>query len=213
MLKNKSTENLLENIDHEFVWRFKEIADLKSVLQSKKKNDSKEKNVFAKALVLISYSHWEGFVKNISKYYLEYIHFLALNRSQISVELLSSFIFQATLCNKRRSEIIKGISEALSNSSHKFDINIEEFVDAESNLNSKILEKILMNIGIKTTTFLTKHQYIDSVILKYRNDFAHGDDEYIDIDQSLDISEKILELMRLYKTEIENAVVLKRYRM
>ena len=93
MLKNKSTENLLENIDHEFAWRFKEIADLKSVLQSKKKNDSKEKNVFAKALVLISYSHWEGFVKNISKYYLEYIHFLALNRSQISVELLSSFIF------------------------------------------------------------------------------------------------------------------------
>ena len=209
-MKIKSENDLQDALDKEHAWRLKEIHDLKSLVKAKYNQKSVEKNVFSRALILISYSHWEGFVKNASKYYLSYIQFLSLNQSQLSSRLVSSFLFQSTL-NKKRPDKIANILEGITNPSYKFTINIEELIDAESNLSSIILEKILSNIGIQTNAFITKSQYIDSVILKFRNDNAHGGIEYVDIDQSIDISERVLDLMSLFKTEIENALYQKKY--
>ncbi len=211
MQKIKSENDLQDAIDKEHSWRLKEIHDLKSLVKTKKNQNSIETNVFSKSLVLISYSHWEGFVKNAARYYLSYIQFISLNKSQLSNRLVASFVFQLTLSNKNRSEKIASIMEGIADPSYKFSINIDELVDAESNLTSGILEKILSNIGIQTNAFKTKSQYIDSVILKFRNDYAHGGFEYINADQAIEISEKVLELMSLFKTEIENSLCLKKY--
>lgn len=58
MKKIKSEEALFQEIDSEMSWRRIEIHHLKSLLKIKK--NSKEKDVLAKSVILISYSHWGG---------------------------------------------------------------------------------------------------------------------------------------------------------
>ena len=181
MKKIKSEEALFQEIDSEMSWRRIEIHHLKSLLKIKK--NSKEKDVLAKSVILISYSHWEGFVKSISMYY------------------------------QNMATKIKELHKALTDNTYKLAFNIDKLVDAESNLNSVVLDKILVNIGASTSTFETKSIFIDSILLKNRNDFAHGDRGRADFDTAIDIADTVLTLMELYKTEIENMIALKSYRI
>lgn len=208
MKKIKSEEKLCEMIDDEMSWRRMEIHYLRSLLRIK--SGSKEKNVLAKSVILISYSHWEGFVKAISTYYLSYIAFLALPKNKISDNLIASFLLRIGE-NKKMTAKLKELYNALTDENYKFSFNINKLVDAESNLNFDVLEKILVNIGASSNTFNTKEIFIDHILLKNRNDFAHGEGRVIDIQTALDIAENVLELMKLYKTEVENMIAQKKY--
>ena len=210
MKKIKSEEALFQEIDSEMSWRRIEIHHLKSLLKIKK--NSKEKDVLAKSVILISYSHWEGFVKSISMYYLSYIAFLALPKDKMSTNLIASCLIRIGE-NQNMATKIKELHKALTDNTYKLAFNIDKLVDAESNLNSVVLDKILVNIGASTSTFETKSIFIDSILLKNRNDFAHGDRARADFDTAIDIADTVLTLMELYKTEIENMIALKSYRI
>lgn len=209
MKKIKSEEMLFQEIDDEMSWRRMEIHYLKSLL--KQKRNSKEKDALAKSVILVSYSHWEGFVKSISMYYLSYIAFLALPKNKMSTNLIASCLIRIGE-NQNMATKIKELHKALTDDNYKLAFNIDRLVDAESNLNSIVLDKILVNIGASTSAFDTKAIFIDYVLLKNRNEFAHGDRERVDLDTAIDIADKVLELMNLYKIEIENMIALKAYK-
>lgn len=114
--------------------------------------------------------------------------------------------------NQNMATKIKELHKVLTDDNYKLAFNIDRLVDAESNLNSIVLDKILVNIGASTSAFDTKAIFIDYVLLKNRNEFAHGDRERVDFDTAIDIADKVLELMALYKTEIENMISLKAYK-
>lgn len=209
MKKIKSEEMLFQEIDDEMSWRRMEIHYLKSLL--KQKRNSKEKDALEKSVILVSYSHWEGFVKSISMYYLSYITFLALPKNKMSTNLIASCLIRVGE-NQNMATKIKELHKVLTDDNYKLAFNIDRLVDAESNLNSIVLDKILVNIGASTSAFDTKAIFIDYVLLKNRNEFAHGDRERVDFDTAIDIADKVLELMALYKTEIENMISLKAYK-
>lgn len=209
MKKIKSQEELFQKIDDEMSWRRMEIHYLKTLL--KQKINSREKGALSKSVILVSYSHWEGFVKSISMYYLSYIAFLDLPKNKLSTNLIASCLVRIGE-NQNMSTKIKELHKILTDDNYKLAFNIDKLVDAESNLNSTVLDKILVNIGASTSTFDTKAIFIDHVLLKNRNNFAHGENEQVDYDTAIDIADKVLELMYLYKTEIENMIALKAYK-
>ncbi|MHB1496286.1 MAG: MAE_28990/MAE_18760 family HEPN-like nuclease, partial [Acidithiobacillus sp.] len=82
-----------------------------------------------------------------------------------------------------------------------------DIINTESNLNSAVFTNILGWIGFESTRYSPRFALIDTALLKARNAIAHG--EYFEIDKprfdSLIID--VLELLRWFKTDIENAVV------
>lgn len=74
-MKVRSIDELENIIAREYSWRRKELTNIKNLTLSSR-NHIKE-TLLRSCLVLL-YSHWEGFVKNISIAYCEYLNFQGL---------------------------------------------------------------------------------------------------------------------------------------
>ncbi len=85
MNKIRTLTQLRNFLDREFLWRLKEIADLKSSVRS---SSSLRCKTLTRAGVPLLYAHWEGFVKNSS---LGYVNFVSSQRLRYE-ELASCFI-------------------------------------------------------------------------------------------------------------------------
>lgn len=212
MSKIKSTDQLLEYIDESLKSRKLEISFLKMLLKDKIKKKSKETIVLSKALVLVSYSHYEGFVKNSSQKYFEYLNFLGLKCKDLPKGLLAGYI-HSCLYSKPLSAIdaINKVNEFISSDEYKVSFNVEYMADTESNLNSVILEKLIKRLDLPFSELESNRTYIDSVILKHRNQFAHGELNFIDTDKALEISDKIIYLLDSFSNELQNHIVQKNY--
>ena len=66
----RTSEELIDRIDKDLIWRKKELTILKTALQSARQD---RKPVLLRSLVTLLYAHWEGFIKNTSQSYLEYV--------------------------------------------------------------------------------------------------------------------------------------------
>jgi hypothetical protein len=202
--KFKSESKLLEFIDSEIAWRKKEIIDLKSItLQSRGR-------VSSKALVLISYSHWEGFVKSISAAYLGYLRFLAYPRERLSERIIAPLILQLGGQMKVKDKISL-LNDILCDPTKKVDFNIDRLVDTGSNLNFEVLEKIMYNIGTNAEHFDLHKQFIDQQLLGTRNSLAHGEERFVDPKRSIEIADTVMEMISRYKTVVENMISTKDY--
>lgn len=210
--KLKSADQLLDYIDESLKNRKREIAFLKLQLQEKIKKGSREADVLSKALILISYSHYEGFVKDISCKYFEYLNFIGLKCKDVTKGLLAAYI-HATLYSQSLSvySSIETIYGFITDEENKIVFNTKYMSDAESNLNSEILEKIAKRLDMHFSELDDNRVFIDSVILKYRNKFAHGNWEYVDSGRALEISDKIVFLLDSFSNELQNIIVQKKY--
>ena len=91
-------------------------------------------------------------------------------------------------------------------------LQISSAVNTDSNLTSKVFSNIASSLDIDTSSYETKFHLIDSSLVDRRNKVAHG--EYLDIKGSdfSSLVDDVLSLMRLYKTDIENAASLECYK-
>ena len=203
MKKFKSKLDLYEYFDRELSWRRKEIYEIKNILNSKR--DSREFKVLSKSVILISYSHWEGYVKTISEAYLNYIKWLSLTVNKLSSHILASFIFNTKNVNAKSAKI-EALKGQLNDERSVIDFNIADMINPKSNLNFEILEDILCNLGICNDMFNSRRQYINEKILNNRNKYAHGEQEHADVDEAIHIAEEVIKMLENYKTVLENAI-------
>ncbi len=207
-MKIRSKEELQEKLDYDIAQRKKEIITLKALL-----HNAKDKNelLMAKCLVILSYSHWEGFVKNATKYYMMYIKSKGISSDRYSKSLRSSLFYRQIM--KKTDSVPNKIllTENCLYNNQNLTIDENDLCDTESNLDFNVLKKILFNIGLRTTTFDTKEIFINERIVGDRNVFAHGELRPYNTKDADDIANTVISLMDQYKTEIENASVLEKY--
>lgn len=108
-------------------------------------------------------------------------------------------------------DAIDKIESLISETHGSVRFNSDYIADTESNLKMDILLKIMKRIGMATQPWEEYRAYLDSVILKHRNDFAHGDNGYVDIDTAKNVADKVIEMLQKFETEIMNIVELKSY--
>lgn len=94
MSKIRSERDLQDSIDDEYAWRFYEITSLKSILLNNPV--SRFTPALVRSLVVVSYAHWEGFVKDSTLFFLEYVKFLGLNKNQLSHHFLAASLYHLT---------------------------------------------------------------------------------------------------------------------
>ncbi|EBA06588.1 hypothetical protein SSE37_10043 [Sagittula stellata E-37] len=198
-------------LDREMAWRIKEIGVFKVGAGS----NGPQRKPFIRAGVALLYAHWEGFIKNSSEIYLSYVESRALPYR----DLKSCFVVFGlkgkinTLVESRKSlPNIEAMDFIFSKMDETAKLQINSAVNTDSNLTSKVFSNIAGSLDIDTSAYETKFNLIDSSLVDRRNKVAHG--EYLDIKGSdfSSLVDDVLSLMRLYKTDIENAASLKCYK-
>lgn len=211
MSKIRTSIDLQTQLDKEFSWRLKEIASLKLVVRT---TDSLSKETAVRAALPLLYGHWEGFVKASSELYLTYVNSQSLKYS----ELKTCFVVfglrkklnevASTNSSEHSISILDFLREEMN---EKATLKFESAIKTESNLSSSVFSNIANSIGIETGPYEPKYNLIDESLLKRRNYIAHGEFLDVDIEGFRDLADEILTLLRVYKTDIENAVTLKSY--
>lgn len=213
MSKIRSLSDLQDALDRSLAWRLKEIVYVKSNAISAK---SYAQAALLRAGVPLIYAHWEGFVKGASEIYLEYV----ANQHLRYEELASCFVVFAAkkhvtnLVQSKRAAINIEVVDFFRKSNGKpANISLSNAVNTEANLSSIVFQNIATSLGIQTQRYSAYSNLLDQSLLDRRNKIAHG--EYLDIDAVAfgNLADEVLNLLRMYKTDIENLASTNAYRI
>jgi hypothetical protein len=204
MSKIRTLAELQDCLDKNYSWRIKEIATLKIVAHG---NSTLTQATVIRAGVPLVYAHWEGFIKQSSQDYLKFVASQRLNYDQLT----SCFVVfgvkkhLSTIVGARKSSInIEAVDFFRSRLADRADLSLSNAIDAKSNLNSETFENIALSIGVSAKSYDAYYNLIDESLLSRRNGIAHG--EYLDLtaESFRSLSDDVIKLLRMYKTDIEN---------
>lgn len=225
--------NLLDvraQIEEEITWRSDEIRFLKNQLSNIYRENEREK--FRKALVVMLYSHYEGFCKTLFLIYINEINLNGIGRSEANSYIVTASLEDAFKAYDSRDKKNKFFKRQLPDDEklHRFSRQVdfidsmhdllsekvyipEEIIDTESNLKPVVLRKLLFRLGFKYDIFNSYEGQIDHLLNK-RNNIAHGsekdgikEEEYNDIEKAT--FTVIEELKKLVINALENKEFLK----
>lgn len=216
--------SILEELEAELTWRESEIKFLKNLLIHLKSNE--EEDAFRKALVVMLYSHYEGFCTFAFQTYVLAINEEKLLRKQVNSSLAAASLnqefslFEAEEYKEERFKRVFRKSVPDDKKLYKFskrvyllealdnfmDSEIEipdKVVNTESNLWPGVLKKLLYSLGLPENTF-AKHEEQIKQLVNTRNGISHGKDkegideaEFEKLEKATsDISKTIIQLIQ-----------------
>lgn len=211
MAKIRTLTQLQDALDAEMVWRVKEISTFKLATKPK----SVGQKTFVRAGVALVYAHWEGFIKMSSEDYLNFVN----NQGHLSRDLKACFaVFAlkgklAQLADSKKSNLyIEAFEFVLSEMDKPAKMAMSSAIDTQSNLTSKVFANIATSLDISTTPYETKFNLIDESLVRRRNKVAHGEYLDLEVDDFLSLADDIIQMMRCYKNDLQNAASLGGYK-
>jgi hypothetical protein len=193
-------EEILEDIN----WRIAELATIKS-FPIKYNFSLNHKEIQIKYSIPAIYAIWEGFVKNCFITYSNHLNTLSIKRAEISFPLLTHFIDSECDFNNPRvnfdakQKMVIKIDNLLTEV-----IRLRPNVPTESNVNFKVLKKILERFCISVVD--DKYESGLKKLLFFRNSIAHGENSLVvDMDQMTEFIELIENLMLDIAINIESS--------
>lgn len=176
-------------LEMELAWRQEELAFFKNQL-----NDIAEanKDKYRKSLVLILYSHMEGYIKICLQTYIQYINSQKLNRKDVNTGLMVASMHKEFIAYEnleRKAEFFRrdlpddtrlhrlyrrvDFMEKVENFKEQELIIDDQIIDTESNLWYIVLQKNLYKVGLPINLFDDYQNDIDALVNR-RNSIAHG---------------------------------------
>lgn len=207
----RTSEGLFRQLTNEKAWRTQEIIHLR--MQAKDKSGSL-KNTIIRSGVAICYSHWEGFIKNSTEYFLNFLHYQKLTMNTLQLVYITHSLKKEIYGFSETKDVetcVRFLSAMLEKTTAVASIKHENYVDTQSNLSSAVFDNIARSIGIDTVGYKTYYPYIDESIVNARNSIAHGERLMIDEVQFEQLTSTVTTLMNMYKNDIENIVSMRNY--
>jgi len=204
-MKIRTLSLLQTALDDEFAWRLKEIADLKVAVRQ---SNGLGARTLIRAGVALLYAHWEGFVKASATIYIDFVN----NQGMRNADLQTCFAvlgvkkYLDDLGRAKKAHVLISALEFIQDTANdRAQLRVKSAVDTESNLKAEVFENIAISVGISTAQYESRYQFMNESLLARRNRIAHG--EFVDLDSEgwRGIADEVLRLMRLVKTDIENA--------
>lgn len=221
MSKINTIDKLLHKIDSELSWRKQDLTGIKFDLQAQSEKTKNIQQRYIKYGIVLLYSHWEGAVKSIAEYYLNFVscqrlHYKELKRNflMLSVKELIE-VSGSTQKSTKRTELISTI---FSKQDERSNIPVNSVISANSNLNFEILKEIVATIGIPLSPFDGYSTWIDSKLLQNRNFIAHGEnfnrlDGIVTLEEYEELHDKIASAIDLFAEIIKDAAQNEEYRI
>lgn len=198
-------------LDAEMGWRVKEIG----AFQVASRSGNQNRKFFIRAGIALLYAHWEGFIKGASEHYLNFVS----NQGHTYKELQSCFALfglkgklQLLSISRKSEPNIAAFNFISLELDKKARLSMGSAINTESNLTSKVFANIATSLDINIDSYGTKFNLIDESLVNRRNKVAHG--EHLDLGglEFGELVDEILQLMRGYKTDLENAASMKSYK-
>jgi hypothetical protein len=104
------------------------------------------------------------------------------------------------------------VDEILNSSERRFSRVNQDLVSTKSNLNFDVFIDICLVCCVPTADFVDKATFIDVVLLKRRNEIAHGEDTFLGIEDLDEFTTETVAIMRAFGDALENHVYLKAYK-
>jgi HEPN superfamily protein len=199
-------------VTEDYTWRIREISDLKVIIRY---SGDLYSPVARKAALALLYAHWEGHVLFVAEAYLRFIarkkqRFSQLMPSLQAVKLAS--LIQGWQSQRDSILLRLKIVDTIRS------MDVEQFrtvplnaINTGGNLNSHRFENICQTLMLDIEKIIPDRDYLDESIVGARNRIAHGDYFTVSDDQMVKAIEYVLEIMRQFRTEVENSVALKKY--
>lgn len=210
----RTEEQLADFLAEELAWRKKELAELKSLIQISTLPRNK-KDVLIRSGVAILYAHWEGFVKKAATAYVEYISMLRLPYK----DLASNFValgmkgkLENALATNKAAIFIDATDFILNKLDERSNLPYRTCIDTKSNLSFDLFKDIITLLNLDFTPYLTKETLIDKKLRIPRNNIAHGHYLTTSQDDYLQLHKQVIELLDLFRNQIDNAVHLETYK-
>jgi len=198
-MKIRTLDQLHEAIDAEMAWRKRELTAIKANVF---KSRSFAQETALRSGIALLYAHWEGSVKNIATFYLQYVSNLSLPYCKLKLNFLAISVkseidkFRSTNKASLQTDIVSLVHTRQNEKSRIPQSNI---IRANSNLNSTTFSEIMASIGLCCSFYEPSYTLIDDVLLNMRNKIAHGGKlDYLSLDEERynEIHEKIFIIIR-----------------
>ncbi|MFC7997442.1 MAE_28990/MAE_18760 family HEPN-like nuclease [Streptomyces rochei] len=204
------SSKFVETIDRQLAHRKVELSNL--LLMVREENpDPARLSCFARSAIVLTYAHWEGFVKQGSGAYVKYINGAKIRVSDLKFPFQAAYVSSA-FKRATQSEKSRYLGELLEEIDRRrgeiFSISPDKCVDTESNLSSKVFAEIVRGIGLDVLPiYEMRSAFIDQRLVHARNQVAHG--ELVSFD-ALDVEDRVkgaLKLIDTYADQLKTAVV------
>ena len=158
---------LQDKLDKDLSWRRKEIIDLALLVDTK---NGEIKITLIRSAIALLYAHWEGFIKNASIHYLEYIcklklrlAFLTENFCHIS---LGKKFSKTTSVHSYESQ--KALFDYIfyDHENTEFMVVPKSTLTVDGNLKFEVFKVITKQIGVDVSHYETKEKLINSILLR-----------------------------------------------
>jgi hypothetical protein len=208
--RNRSLDELEKNIADEHTVRILELKQFKDKVYPFSDLHSKK---FARNLIVMLYAHWEGFIKNISEYYLQYVSHQSHKYEELKLGLVA--ISHLKIMNEYiESNValkIAALEILFKNMNCKAIIPYDYQVATYSKLNTETLKEICMIVGIDHNKYVTKKGIIDEKLVRVRNEISHGSLFPIEPSDSIATYELVIPIMNEFRNDILNSAFQKKY--
>lgn len=212
MSKPYTEQNLSDIFDVDLIWRRKELSDLKAAIKAA---DDAAKPVFLRALIAMGYAHWEGYVRECANRYFEYLTIRKRPFTEFERQIyINSHLIRLDALYQSRTNLqarCKLINDILDGGNGRFSFINPELIDTRSNLNTDVIKDICVICNVDSSHFEQHRMFLDVLVLKRRNAIAHGQQEFIRIDEIDDLIGTILSLMSSFRNLLENKIYTKSY--
>ncbi|MFO7145282.1 hypothetical protein B9T16_29600, partial [Arthrospira sp. PCC 8006] len=150
-MKIRTTEQLIDKLGEDLAWRKRELSAIKSLVETKSFSQPKHQ-VLVRSAICILYSHWEGFVKSASNYYVEYVRRQELTYQEISSNFLALAMKEQLKTAKETNKpslYIPVCEFFISQLDQKCILpKDQDTISTGSNLSSEVLKEITAILGL-----------------------------------------------------------------
>lgn len=199
------------SLTENFNWRLKELSALKLAVSQANGTD---KSAALKALVVMCYAHWEGHVKFCADSFLDYLARRRLRFFDLHPRFYEVRFFKelAASWQSGYTDRVKLVAKILSSRDERFSRFPKDLVNTRSNLNSSVLEELCLICAIGFDDFDGESDFIDRILLKRRNEVAHGENVFLAAINPDDLVDRTTALMRLFRDKLDTSVSLEKYK-
>ncbi len=211
-MRIRTPSHFVDRLGDEFSWRNKELLDYRVATRT---TNLVTQKILLRAGVPLAYAHWEGFVKCSTELLLNFISHQGLRNGDLSDSYFTHSVktHVAKLVDSSRAVAVNDAACFVRDASDKTaDIRHKNYVDTNSNLSSDMFEQIARSMGIDTRAYQHIYPYIDESIVSTRNRIAHGEHLQLSPADFHALIDRVSDLNRMYKIDLENIVTLELFK-
>lgn len=206
-MRIRTANHLQRALDAESGWRIQELGIFKAAIIAAVEP---RRTVLIRAAVPLAYAHWEGFIKKAASSYGAYLSgrgvtYEALKPCFMGVEALA-LVSRLHAIERKIATASNLLSQLAVIDEKVVSIDLWPRLKEVGNLNHSMLMEIVEFLGLTAAHYTTKSIFIDEVLVRTRNQIAHGHREVLDSEAVIGTITETISLIEVFKSDIENAV-------